>query len=57
MSLEDPDVADTAAAAVLKDLNGRKGYDDLWGEIPPDIRDEILVDLASVIRGVYEAAP
>lgn len=35
--------------AVLKDLNGRKGFDDWWDNIDLEIRREIRKELTGVV--------
>lgn len=42
-------LADRIVAAVLRDLNGRSGFDWWWGDIDPGIKNEIREDLARLV--------
>lgn len=48
------DWAHAAARGVVQELGGRSGLDTMLGELDPDIRREIVANLAAIIR---EAAP
>jgi hypothetical protein len=39
---------------VLKRLNRRGGFDDLWGEIDPEVRTEIIDELKNSIEEILE---
>lgn len=42
--------ADTIAAAIVEDLRDRSGLGDEWEQIPEDIRAEIVVEWARIVR-------
>ena len=57
MSAETPPLSKAAAivAAVLRDLEGRKGFDWWWHDIDEDIREEIRAELIVAVRREMEA--
>ena len=44
------DASKRAANAALRVLNGRKGFDYWWDDIPNDIRDEIVTAINEAIQ-------
>lgn len=36
--------------AIMKNLNGRKGYDNLWDDIDDETRTEILLELTAIVN-------
>lgn len=43
----------TVANRILDELNGRKGYDDLWDDLDVSLRDEIRQEIAKIVeRGI-----
>jgi predicted amidophosphoribosyltransferase len=38
------------AQKVMNQLNGRRGYDNLWDDLGDELREEILEDIASIIE-------
>jgi len=57
VSAETPPLSKAAAivAAVLRDLEGRKGFDWWWHDIDEDIREEIRAELIVAVRREMEA--
>lgn len=45
-----PSKASVIVKAIMKDLNGRKGYDNLWDDMDDETKTEIILDLTSIVH-------
>jgi hypothetical protein len=39
----------SAAQHIIDDLTGRSGFDNLWGDLPREIQQEILKEIADTL--------
>ena len=42
-----------AANAIIDELTGRSGLDDLWDSLDPDIQSEIVNEIAGIIESQF----